>query len=74
MHALSHCSLEQAQETRQILEVEAIGLAACAAPSRSAALRRRSTPAPLYHGDLEAYISATWCSTNAWWTPRTTRR
>ena len=58
MRALSHCTLGQAQETRQILEVEAVGLAA---------LRR--TPEDLqrlhqalrasgehYHGDLEHYI------------------
>ena len=58
MNAMSQCTLEQAQETRQILEVEAVGLAA---------LRR--TPEDLqrlhqalrasgehYHGDLEHYI------------------
>ncbi|MDN6862453.1 MULTISPECIES: FadR/GntR family transcriptional regulator [Pseudomonas] len=60
MRALSHCTLAQAQETRQILEVEAIGLAAQRRTEQDLqglhqALR---TSAALYHGDLEAYISA----------------
>lgn len=60
MRALSHCTLAQAQETRQILEVEAIGLAAQRRTEQDLqglhqALR---TSAALYHGDLEAYIHA----------------
>ncbi|WP_455827197.1 FadR/GntR family transcriptional regulator [Pseudomonas graminis] len=60
MRALSHCTLEQAQETRQILEAEAIGLAALRRTEDDLqglheALQKS---AELYHGDLEAYISA----------------
>ncbi|WP_219266721.1 FadR/GntR family transcriptional regulator [Pseudomonas sp. Xaverov 259] len=60
MRALSHCTLAQAQETRQILEVEAIGLAALRRTEDDLnglreALERSGE---LYHGDLEAYISA----------------
>ena len=60
MRALSHCTLEQAQETRQILEAEAIGLAALRRTEEDLqglheALQKS---AALYHGDLEAYISA----------------
>ena len=60
MRALSHCTLGQAQETRQILEVEAIGLAAQRhTASDLRALRTAlDTSAALYQGDLEAYISA----------------
>ncbi|AQT92727.1 MULTISPECIES: FadR/GntR family transcriptional regulator [Pseudomonas] len=60
MRALSHCTLEQAQETRQILEVEAIGLAAQRRTAQDLTLLRSAldASAELYHGDLEAYISA----------------
>ena len=60
MRALSHCTLGQAQETRQILEVEAIGLAAQRhTASDLRALRTAlDTSAALYQGDLEAYINA----------------
>jgi len=60
MRALSHCTLEQAQETRQILEVEAIGLAAVRRTEAdlSAMSDALKASAELYHGDLEAYISA----------------
>ena len=60
MRALSHCSLEQAQETRQILEVEAIGLAAVRRTEAdlTALHEALKASAVLYHGDLEAYISA----------------
>lgn len=60
MRALSHCTLEQAQETRQILEVEAIGLAAMRRTEQDLIALREAldTSAALYHGDLEAYISA----------------
>ena len=60
MRALSHCTLGQAQETRQILEVEAIGLAAQRhTASDLRALRTAlDASAALYQGDLEAYISA----------------
>ncbi|PIB41517.1 GntR family transcriptional regulator [Pseudomonas sp. 2588-5] len=60
MRALSHCTLEQAQETRQILEVEAIGLAAQRRTAQDLTLLRNAldASAELYHGDLEAYISA----------------
>jgi DNA-binding FadR family transcriptional regulator len=60
MRALSHCTLEQAQETRQILEVEAIGLAALRRTEEDLLDLREALQksAALYHGDLEAYISA----------------
>ncbi|AYF46988.1 FadR family transcriptional regulator [Pseudomonas sp. 13B_2.1_Bac1] len=60
MRALSHCTLEQAQETRQILEVEAIGLAALRRTEDDLHGLREALQqsAVLYHGDLEAYISA----------------
>ena len=60
MRALSHCTLEQAQETRQILEVEAIGLAAIRRTEDDLKKLREAlkVSAALYHGDLEAYISA----------------
>ena len=60
MRALSHCSLEQAQETRQILEVEAIGLAALRRTEADLTGLHEALKASavLYHGDLEAYISA----------------
>ncbi|KAA0949720.1 MULTISPECIES: FadR/GntR family transcriptional regulator [unclassified Pseudomonas] len=59
MKALSHCSLAQAQETRQILEVEAIGLAALRRTDEDLhALRLAlSASGEHYHGDLEHYIS-----------------
>ena len=60
MRALSHCTLEQAQETRQILEVEAVGLAALRRTEDDLNALREALEASgeLYHGDLEAYISA----------------
>lgn len=60
MRALSHCTLGQAQETRQILEVEAIGLAAQRRTARDLRALRTAldASAALYQGDLEAYISA----------------
>ncbi|WP_313597773.1 FadR/GntR family transcriptional regulator [Pseudomonas sp.] len=60
MRALSHCTLEQAQETRRILEVEAIGLAALRRTEQDLEQVRAAlkTSGELYQGDLEAYISA----------------
>ncbi|PLR60969.1 GntR family transcriptional regulator [Pseudomonas sp. QC2] len=60
MRALSHCTLEQAQETRQILEVEAVGLAALRRTEDDLNALREAleTSGELYHGHLEAYISA----------------
>ena len=60
MRALSHCTLAQAQETRQILEVEAIGLAALRRTDDDLKGLREALErsGELYHGDLEAYISA----------------
>ena len=59
MRALSHCTLGQAQETRQILEVEAIGLAAQRRTASDLRALRTAldASAALYQGDLEAYIS-----------------
>ncbi|WPN99314.1 FadR/GntR family transcriptional regulator [Pseudomonas sp. MUP55] len=60
MRALSHCTLEQAQETRAILEVEAIGLAALRRTDDDLHRLREAltASAELFQGDLEAYISA----------------
>ncbi len=60
MRALSHCTVTQAQEARQILEVEAIGLAALRRSHDDLAGLREAlhASAALYHGDLEAYIRA----------------
>lgn len=60
MRALSHCTLGQAQETRRILEVEAIGLAALRRTAQDLEELRHalSVSALHYHGELEAYISA----------------
>jgi DNA-binding FadR family transcriptional regulator len=59
MNALSHCSLAQAQETRQILEVEAIGLAALRRTDEDLQALRQALSASgaHYHGDLEHYIN-----------------
>jgi len=59
MKALSHCTLAQAQETRQILEVEAIGLAALRRTDEDLKGLREAlkTSGEHYHGDLEHYIS-----------------
>ncbi|MDF3201443.1 FadR/GntR family transcriptional regulator [Pseudomonas sp. 1912-s] len=59
MKALSHCTLAQAQETRQILEVEAIGLAASRRTDEDLIALRAALKASgeHYHGDLEHYIS-----------------
>jgi len=60
MRALSHCTLEQALETRQILEVEGISLAALRRTEEDLNGLREAldASAELYHGDLEAYIDA----------------
>ncbi|MDY0830958.1 MULTISPECIES: FadR/GntR family transcriptional regulator [unclassified Pseudomonas] len=59
MKALSHCTLVQAQETRQILEVEAIGLAALRRTDEDLIALRAAlkSSGDHYHGDLEHYIS-----------------
>jgi len=59
MKALSHCTLAQAQETRQILEVEAIGLAALRRTDEDLKGLREAlkTSGEHYYGDLEHYIS-----------------
>lgn len=59
MKALSHCTVAQAQETRQILEVEAIGLAALRRTDEDLIALREAlkTSGEHYHGDLEHYIS-----------------
>jgi len=59
MKALSRCSHEQARETRHILEVEAIGLAALRRTDEDlVALREALTISGThYHGDLDSYIA-----------------
>ena len=58
MNAMSHCTLFQAQETRQILEVEAIGLAALRRTPEDLRRLREALDASgeHYQGDLEHYI------------------
>ncbi|KAF1028738.1 MAG: HTH-type transcriptional regulator LutR [Pseudomonas sp.] len=60
MRALSHCTLSQAQETRRILEAEAIGLAALRRTDEDVQGLREAlkVSAAHYHGDLERYIDA----------------
>ena len=59
MKAMSHCTLAQAQETRQILEVEAVGLAALRRTDEDLVALRAALKASgdHYQGDLEHYIS-----------------
>lgn len=59
LKALSRCSLEQARETRHILEVEAIGLAALRRTDEDLAALREAlgTSGSHYHGDLDTYIA-----------------
>lgn len=67
---------EHARETRQILEVEAVGLAALRRTEQdlkelAIALDDSSGH---FHGDLDRYIACDLVFTSAWWMPRTTRR
>ncbi|SDB62808.1 FCD domain-containing protein [Pseudomonas sp. NFACC23-1] len=59
LKVLSRCSLEQARETRHILEVEAIGLAALRRTDEDLLALRRALQGSgeHYHGDLEQYIA-----------------
>ncbi|CAH0186464.1 FadR/GntR family transcriptional regulator [Pseudomonas brassicacearum] len=59
LKVLSRCSLEQARETRHILEVEAIGLAALRRTDEDLLALRRALQdsGEHYHGDLEHYIA-----------------
>ncbi|MEB0044364.1 MULTISPECIES: FadR/GntR family transcriptional regulator [unclassified Pseudomonas] len=59
MKALSRCTHEQARETRHIVEVEAIGLAAVRRTDADLlALREAlSVSGSHYHGDLDSYIA-----------------
>lgn len=59
LKALSQCSLEQARETRQILETEAICLAALRRTDEDLKALRAAldTSASHYHGDLDHYIA-----------------
>ncbi|WHS59317.1 FadR/GntR family transcriptional regulator [Pseudomonas sp. G2-4] len=59
LKVLSRCSLEQARETRHILEVEAIGLAALRRTDEDLRALRQALKASgeHYHGDLEQYIA-----------------
>lgn len=59
LKALSQCSLEQARETRQILEVEAVGLAALRRTDEDVRALREALAhsGSHYHGDLESYIA-----------------
>ncbi|ROM66958.1 GntR family transcriptional regulator [Pseudomonas brassicacearum] len=59
LKVLSRCSLDQARETRHILEVEAIGLAALRRTDDDLRALRQAlkTSGEHYHGDLEHYIA-----------------
>jgi DNA-binding FadR family transcriptional regulator len=59
MKALSRCSPEQARETRHILEVEAIGLAALRRTDEDLVALRQAlvVSGSHYHGDLDTYIA-----------------
>ncbi|VVO95626.1 HTH-type transcriptional regulator LutR [Pseudomonas fluorescens] len=59
MKALSRCSPEQARETRYILEVEAIGLAALRRTDEDLVALRQAlvVSGSHYHGDLDTYIA-----------------
>jgi DNA-binding FadR family transcriptional regulator len=59
MKALSRCSHEQARETRHILEVEAIGLAALRRTDEDLVALREAlgVSGSHYHGDLDSYIA-----------------
>lgn len=59
LKALSRCSLDQARETRHILEVEAVGLAALRRTNEDLLALRQALQASgeHYHGDLEQYIA-----------------
>jgi len=59
LKVLSRCSLDQARETRHILEVEAIGLAALRRTDEDLEALRRALKisGEHYHGDLEHYIA-----------------
>ncbi|MBZ9781438.1 FadR family transcriptional regulator [Pseudomonas sp. REP124] len=56
---LSQCSLEHARETRHILEVEAIGLAALRRTEEDLVALRQAlgVSGSHYHGDLDTYIA-----------------
>ncbi|WP_454869007.1 FadR/GntR family transcriptional regulator [Pseudomonas farris] len=59
MKALSRCTQEQARETRHILEVEAIGLAAIRRTEEDLVALREAlgVSGSHYHGDLDTYIA-----------------
>ncbi|CAI8769688.1 GntR family transcriptional regulator, transcriptional repressor for pyruvate dehydrogenase complex [Pseudomonas sp. IT-196MI5] len=59
LKALSRCSLEQARETRYILEVEAVGLAAMRRTNEDLVALREAlgVSGSHYHGDLDTYIA-----------------
>lgn len=58
LRVLSSCSTEQVRETRQILEVEAIGLAAMRRTDEDLRLLHQALAASAqhYHGELDAYV------------------
>ena len=59
LQALSQCSLEQARETRHILEVEAVGLAALRRTDEDlhALSDALAVSGGHFHGELESYIA-----------------
>lgn len=59
VQAMSRCTFEQARETRHILEVEAIGLAALRRTGEDLRALRAALAgsAEHFHGDIDAYVS-----------------
>ncbi|WP_207937804.1 FadR/GntR family transcriptional regulator [Pseudomonas sp. 51_B] len=59
VQAMSRCTFEQARETRHILEVEAIGLAALRRTDEDLRALRVALAgsAEHFHGDIDAYVS-----------------
>lgn len=59
VQAMSRCTFEQARETRHILEVEAIGLAALRRTDEDLRALRAALAgsAEHFHGDIDAYVS-----------------
>lgn len=75
VQAMSRCSPEHARETRHILEAEAIGLPRRGVPMptcRRCVMLWRSVPG-IFMAMLPPTWPATWCFTNGWSMPPTTR-
>jgi len=75
VRAMSRCTPEQARETRHILEVEAIGLAALRRTDADLQALRdalKAVPGTFTAMSMPMWL-AIWCSTSGWSMPPTTR-